>query len=57
MGHTADVLEMDDKSTVRANVGPCSENWQLASACASVGTTRQPASVDHDHNMGGGEGA
>ena len=45
----AHVLEVDDKSTVRANVGR-SENWQLA----SVGTTRQ---IDHDFNMGGGEGA
>ena len=45
----AHMLEVDDKSTVRANVGP-SKDWQLA----SVGTTRQ---IDHDHNMGGGEGA
>ena len=43
------VLEVDDKSTVHASVGP-RENWQLA----SVGTTRQ---IDHDHNMGGCEGA
>ena len=48
-GAHAAVLEVDDKSTVRANVGR-SENWQLA----SVGTTRQ---IDHDFNMGGGEGA
>ena len=44
----AHALGVDDKSTVRANVGP-STNWQLASD--SVGT------IDHDHNMGGGEGA
>jgi hypothetical protein len=49
LGDGAHVLEVDDKSTVRASVGS-SENWQLA----SVGTTRQ---IDHDHNMGGGEGA
>ena len=42
----AHVLEVDDKSTVRANVGP---SWQLAAD--PVGT------IDHDHNMGGGEGA
>ena len=34
-------LGVDDKSTVRANVGP---SWQLAAD--PVGT------IDHDHNMG-----
>ena len=42
-------LEEDDKCNVHANDGP-GAHWQLAADGARL-------HVDHDHSMGGGEGA